>query len=165
MSASAVDVPDAAPSAGPAYAREEGRSNCRVASPSVRAFTLAWLRGSAGIFVANHTVPYTLIGIILSVATHIARSAALATPYNGPCLAPRFGPARRPGQGGARPDRPHTRGQPRGPGLAPARDSLGLGPSECRGYPHLRQDKHEFSWRTCRYAAMGSPSCWLALQR
>src|SRR5262249_30254644 len=30
---------------------------------------------------------------------------------------------------------------------------------------HLRQDKHEFSWRTCRYAAMGSPSCWLALQR
>ena len=30
---------------------------------------------------------------------------------------------------------------------------------------HLRQDKHEFSWRTCRYAAMGSPSGWLALQR
>ena len=33
------------------------------------------------------------------------------------------------------------------------------------GSPHLRQDKHEFPLITCRYAAIGSPSCWLALQR
>ena len=30
---------------------------------------------------------------------------------------------------------------------------------------HLRQDKHGFPLITCRYAAMGSPSCWLASQR
>jgi hypothetical protein len=30
---------------------------------------------------------------------------------------------------------------------------------------HLRQDKHGFPLIPCRYAAMGSPSCWLALQR
>jgi len=31
--------------------------------------------------------------------------------------------------------------------------------------PHLRQDKPEFPLITCRYAAIGSPSCWLASQR
>jgi O-antigen/teichoic acid export membrane protein len=30
---------------------------------------------------------------------------------------------------------------------------------------HMRQDKHRFPLITCRYAAIGSPTCLLALQR
>src|SRR5262249_28756522 len=41
-----------------------------------------------------------------------------------------------------------------------SRPLLLLGPN-----PHLRQDKHGFPLITCRYAAIGSPSGWLASQR
>src|SRR5262245_23346477 len=33
------------------------------------------------------------------------------------------------------------------------------------GYHHLRQDKNRFPLTTCPYAALDSPSCWLASQR
>jgi hypothetical protein len=99
-----------------------------VASPSVRASTPAWLRGSAGIVLANHTVPYTLIGIVLSVATHIACSAALSTPWNGPCLAPVLGPAPPPGEGGRTSSQAAQHGATARSSLAPARNSLRVGP-------------------------------------
>ena len=44
----------------------------------------------------------------------------------------------------------------RGPGLLIAQGRVA---------PHLRQDKHEFPLITCRYAAIGSLSWWLAWQR
>jgi len=89
-----------------------------------------------GIFVANHTGPYLLIWVVLSVAPHVACSAALSTPSNGPCVASALGPARRPRQAGARPDRASNAVQPRGPGLAPARDRVRLGTLGVPGYRH-----------------------------
>src|SRR4030095_4759863 len=99
----------------------------------------AWLWASVGIFVANHTGPYLLIWVVLSVAPHVACSAALSTPSNGPCVASALGPARRPRQAGARPDRASNAVQPRGPGLAPGPDPGGRG---APGGPGGRHPRH-----------------------
>src|SRR6266702_8703276 len=50
--------------------------------------------------------------------------------------------------------------------LTSRRDPLRAGTPPGRGvHPHMRQDKHRFPLITCRYAAIGSPTCVLALQR